>query len=68
MDAFNRWVFDNFASHTTVTATHNQHILGIRMTAKRQKRNHFLIGKFILLRALNDSIQYQRATMCFPGN
>lgn len=66
VNMFDCWVFDNFTYNAAIAAANNEHIFRIRMTAKRQKRDHFLIGEFILLSALNNTVQYQGSAMSFP--
>lgn len=38
------------------------------MTVQWQKRNHFLVRKLVVLRALDQSVKYQRHAMRFPEN
>lgn len=50
-------VLDNLTEDTTVTATNNENLLGVRVRVHGQVGDHLLVGELIALGALDDVVQ-----------
>mmetsp|Transcript_12578 Transcript_12578/g.22790 ORF Transcript_12578/g.22790 Transcript_12578/m.22790 type:complete len:229 (+) Transcript_12578:453-1139(+) len=53
----------NFSQDTAIATSNDQYLLGVFVRIERNMSNHFLIGKFIPLRHLNDPIQDEDISM-----
>eukprot|EP01055_Gregarina_sp_Pseudo9_P001671 Gregarina_sp_Pseudo_9__1670@NODE_2126_length_1136_cov_440_104831_g1962_i0_p3_GENE_NODE_2126_length_1136_cov_440_104831_g1962_i0NODE_2126_length_1136_cov_440_104831_g1962_i0_p3_ORF_typecomplete_len101_score8_09_NODE_2126_length_1136_cov_440_104831_g1962_i0686988 len=57
MDHVNAFVLGDFSHNTAITATDNQHLLGVWMSEEGDVSQHFVVRKFVHLRVLEHAIQ-----------
>ena len=63
-DLLNGVVLQHLAHDTTIATADDKNLLWVRVTGKWEVGNHLLVGEFIALGALDNTIEHEYIAVC----